>query len=65
VSADIVSYWENFFGRLVKTPRWKKYVEENQQETHFLKSQELAGFLDEQSKLLRVVLKDAGLKLVR
>jgi putative tricarboxylic transport membrane protein len=63
--ADIVSYWENFFDRLVKTPRWKKYVEENQQETHFLRSRDLAGFLEEQTKLLRVVLKDAGLKVVR
>jgi putative tricarboxylic transport membrane protein len=62
---EIVSYWENIFGRLVKTPSWKKYVEENQQETHFLQSRELAGFLEEQTKLLRVVLKEAGVKAVR
>ena len=62
---EVVSYWENLFSRLVKTPRWKKYVEENQQETHFLQSRELAKFLEEQTKLLRVVLKEAGVKAVR
>jgi len=40
-------------------------VEENQQETYFLKSRELADFLDSQSKLLRGVLKEAGVKAVR
>jgi len=64
-AAEVVSYWENLFGRLVKTARWKKYVEENQQETYFLQSRELAKFLDEQTKLLRVVLKEAGIKTVR
>jgi tripartite-type tricarboxylate transporter receptor subunit TctC len=49
----------------VKTQRWKKYVEENQQETHFLRSRELTDFLEEQNKLLRVVLKEAGVKAVR
>jgi len=65
ISTEVVSYWENIFGRLVKTPRWKKYVEENQQESYFLPSRELAKFLDEQTKLLRVVLKEAGVKTVR
>jgi putative tricarboxylic transport membrane protein len=65
IPGDVVSYWENLFGRLVKTQRWKKYVEENQQETHFLRSRELTDFLEEQTKLLRVVLKEAGVKAVR
>ena len=65
IPGDAVSYWENLFGRLVKTERWKKYVQENQQETHFLTSRELATFLDEQTKLLRVVLNEAGVKAVR
>jgi len=60
-----VLYWENLFGRLVKTQTWKKYVEENQQETYFLKSRELADFLEGQTKLLRGVLKEAGVKAVR
>jgi putative tricarboxylic transport membrane protein len=62
---DTVLYWENLFGRLVKTQTWKKYVEDNQQETYFLKSRELADFLEGQTKLLRGVLKEAGVKAVR
>ncbi|MGH7847823.1 MAG: Bug family tripartite tricarboxylate transporter substrate binding protein [Candidatus Binatia bacterium] len=65
IPGEVVSYWENLFERLTKTERWKKYVRENQQETHFLKSKELATFLDEQTKLLRVVLNEAGVKAVR
>src|SRR5262245_33391505 len=62
---DIVSYWENVFARLIKTTTWKKYVEENLQETHFLTSKELGGFLGEQTDLLRNVLKEAGVKVIR
>jgi len=62
---DIVSYWENVFARLIKTTTWKKYVEENLQETHFLTSKELGGFLAEQTDLLRNVLKEAGVKVIR
>ncbi|HWP58151.1 MAG TPA: tripartite tricarboxylate transporter substrate binding protein [Candidatus Acidoferrales bacterium] len=65
IAADAVSYWENLFGRLTKTERWKKYVQENQQETYFLNHKELANFLQEQTKLLRVVLSEAGVKVVR
>lgn len=65
VPSDVVSYWENLFARLVQTARWKKYVEENQQETSYLKSRELADFLDEQTNLLRGILKEAGVKVVR
>jgi putative tricarboxylic transport membrane protein len=65
IPGENVLYWENLFGRLVKTATWKKYVEDNQQETHFLRSRELAEFLDDQSKLLRGVLKEAGVKVVR
>jgi putative tricarboxylic transport membrane protein len=65
IPADALSYWENLFERLTKTERWKKYVQENQQETYFLGSRDLALFLDEQTKLLRVVLNEAGVKVVR
>jgi len=65
IPADAVSYWETLFERLTKTERWKKYVQENQQETYFLGSRDLALFLEEQTKLLRVVLNEAGVKVVR
>jgi putative tricarboxylic transport membrane protein len=62
---EVVAYWENAFQRLTKTPRWKKYLVDNLMEDGFLKSQELANFWDEQIKLLRNVLKEAGVKVVR
>ena len=63
--AEIVGYWENVFARLIKTAIWKKYVEEILQETHYLNSKELGGFLVEQTDLFRNVLKEAGVKVVR
>jgi len=65
VSREVVAYWEDFFARLVKTPSWKKYVEENQVEDVFLKSEELAPFFDEQIQLMRSVFQQAGVKVVR
>jgi putative tricarboxylic transport membrane protein len=62
---EIVGYWEIALTRLIKTTTWKKYVEENLQETHYLNSKELTGFLVEQTELLRNVLKEAGVKVVR
>jgi putative tricarboxylic transport membrane protein len=62
---EIVGYWESVFTRLIKTAIWKKYVDENLQETHYLNNKELAGFLVEQTDLLRNVLKEAGVKVVR
>lgn len=64
-SKEVVAYWENAFVRLIKTPRWKKYLVDNLMEDGFLKSQELANFWDEQIKLLRNVLKEAGVEVVR
>ena len=65
LSKDVVSYWEEFFARLTKTASWKKYLDENQVENVFIKSAELAPFLDEQSKLMRSVLKQAGVEVAR
>ena len=61
----MVGYWENFFARLIKTPSWKKYVEENQVEDVFLKSVEVSAFLDEQITLMRSVLQMAGVSVAR
>jgi putative tricarboxylic transport membrane protein len=63
VAANVVAYWENFFARLIKTPSWKKYVEENQVEDVFLKGAEVSGFLDEQITLMRSVLQMAGVSV--
>jgi putative tricarboxylic transport membrane protein len=63
VSSDVVGYWENFFGRLIKTTSWRKYVEENQVEDVFLKSAEVSAFLNEQITLMRSVLQMAGVSV--
>ena len=65
VSKEVIEYWEDFFARLIKTPSWQKYVEENQVENVFLKSGDLTPFLDEQIQLMRSVLQLAGVPVTR
>jgi putative tricarboxylic transport membrane protein len=65
VAKDVVEFWEDFFARLAKTPSWRKYLEENQVEDVFIKGAELGPFLDEQTVLMRSVLKQAGVTVAR
>jgi len=65
VSKEVIAFWEDFFARLTKTASWKKYVADNQVEDVFIKGSELGPFLDEQTKLMRSVLQQAGVKLAR
>ena len=65
VAKDVVGFWEEFFARLVNTPSWKKYVEENQVEDVYLKGRDMAPFFDEQITLMRSVLQQAGVKVER
>ena len=65
VSKAVVAYWGDFFARLIKTPGWKKYLEENQVEDVFLTGAALAPFFDEQIQLMRSVLQQAGVKVER
>jgi putative tricarboxylic transport membrane protein len=52
-------YWQEFFAQLTDTTRWRSYVAENQVEDVFLRGPELAPFLDEQTELMRRVLREA------
>jgi putative tricarboxylic transport membrane protein len=65
VSKEIVDYWTGVFGRLTKTPTWKKYIESNQLEDGFLTGAELQKFFDDLTVQMRSVLKEAGAKVVR
>jgi putative tricarboxylic transport membrane protein len=65
VAKDVVAYWEDVLGRLVKTASWKKYLADNQVEDVFVKGGELGPFLDDQIVLMRSVLKEAGVNVVR
>ena len=58
-------YWADFFARLAKTPSWKKYVEENHVEDVFLRGAELSPFLEEQVGVMRSVLREAGVEVLR
>jgi putative tricarboxylic transport membrane protein len=65
VPADAVAYYEDLFGRLVKTATWKKYLEDNHFEDGFQRSKGLARFADEFTNRMRDILKEAGAKVVR
>jgi len=65
VAPEVVAFWEDFFARLVKTPSWRQYLEENQVEDVFLAGKELGPFFDEQTVLMRRVLQLAGVALAR
>ena len=62
---DALAYWEEFFARLVQTPSWKKYLVDNLFEDGFLRGAELARFNEQYPEQVRVILRDAGVKLVR
>jgi putative tricarboxylic transport membrane protein len=65
LAPDVVAYYEDLFGRLVKTATWKKYLEESQFEDGFQRSKELSAFFDQFTDQMRDILKEAGAKVVR
>lgn len=65
IAADVVAYWEDFFRRLVKTPSWRKYVEDNQLEDTFSSGADFTRSLAATTQQLRTILPEAGIKLVR
>lgn len=65
IPKEVVEYWEDVFTRLLKAPSWKKFSEQNQFVDSYLKSRELDLFFDEQTKVLRSALQEAGVKLAR
>jgi putative tricarboxylic transport membrane protein len=60
--AAAVAYWEELFARLGATPSWRKYVADNQVEDVFLRGAGLAPYLEEQTSLMRRVLREAGVQ---
>jgi putative tricarboxylic transport membrane protein len=65
VAPDVVAYYEDLFQRMVKTPTWRKYLEEQQFEDGFQKSVELGKFFDTFTNQMREILKEAGTPVVR
>src|SRR6185295_9387395 len=62
---DASDYWDEFFRRMIETASWKKYVEENQFESRYLRGPELEQFLEASTVSLRSLLKEAGTQVVR
>ena len=65
VAPDVVAYYEDLFQRMVKTPTWRKYLEDQQFEDGFQKSVELGKFFDTFTNQMREILKEAGTPVVR
>ena len=65
VRKEVVAFWEDVFARLVTTATWKNYVKQNELEEVLIKGPELSRFLDSQISLLRSVLREAGMNVVR
>jgi len=65
ISKEAIEFWEELFSRMVKTPSWRKYLEETRVEPYFLKSRDFGQLLDQQSALMRSNLQEAGAKVVR
>ena len=65
VPKENVVYWEGVFKKLTATAGWKKFLDDNQFEDGYQNAAELSKFYDEFSQQMRVVLQEAGIKLVR
>jgi len=63
--AEAVAYWEDVFGKFVKTASWKKYLDDNLFDDGFQRSAELAKFIDQYSETTRNILREGGVKVVR
>jgi putative tricarboxylic transport membrane protein len=62
---EVVAYWEDLFARFVKTPSWRKYLEDQLFEDGFQRSAELSKFIDQYSETTRGILRDGGVKVLR
>ena len=65
ISPAVVSYYEDIFAKMVKTPEWQKYLADNYFQDGFMRSAELSKFFDEFIVTMRNILKDTGAKVVR
>jgi putative tricarboxylic transport membrane protein len=65
IPRENVVYWEGVFKKLTQSAGWKKFLADNQFEDGYQGAAELARFYDDFSQQMRVVLQEAGIKLVR
>jgi putative tricarboxylic transport membrane protein len=65
MSNDAAAYWEATFARLRETPSWKKYIQDNQLEEHFVTGEEFRKAMADIQGQLREQFQLAGVKVVR
>ena len=65
IPPEAVAYWDDLFAKFVKTPSWRKYLEDQLFEDGFMRSAELAKFIDQYSETTRGILREGGVKVVR
>ena len=61
MAADKVNYWDEVFARMVATPEWQRFMQNNFWEDHFMRSSESAAFLKERNAAFQTVLSELGL----
>jgi putative tricarboxylic transport membrane protein len=65
IPAEAVAYWEDLFAKFVKTPSWRKILEDSLFDDGFQRSAELNTFIDQYSETTRGILREGGVKVVR
>jgi putative tricarboxylic transport membrane protein len=61
MSAAQLAFWDQAFSRLVKSPEWKKELDENDWDNTYLPSGRSRAFIDEQAQRYRAMLVELGL----
>jgi len=64
-SAEATAYWIDRFQKLMQTASWKKYVQDNQLEEHFVPGPAFGEEMKKVDKQLREQFIEAGIKVVR
>jgi putative tricarboxylic transport membrane protein len=65
ISPEAVAYWDDLFAKFVKTPSWRKILDDSLFEDGFQRSAELNKFIDQYSETTRNILREGGVKVVR
>lgn len=60
LTAPQIAFWENAMARVVATEEWKKDLESQYWEAHFLKSRETMSYLDNEYRITKAVMTELG-----
>jgi putative tricarboxylic transport membrane protein len=65
ISREAAAYWESVFARMVKSPEWRKYLDDNQFEDGFLRGEDTLKSARDFAEQIRGMLRETGLKVYR